>query len=214
MDQYIGNLTNSRRGRIACLASTLVVTTLLLAGCASVKPVRLPPEQSASIRAAAAKVVPHEAKIDVSAVKKRSLDHPTIIISGHLLEGKSTEDSNPYVQGDYGTHEKLTRLARHRAFRIMRSVLQEAQVGNVSELVVSVRHGVRVSTVTVYQGIQMPATASDLTKMISSVRISLADTPPHGWLSISQGQFMHRWTVEANIIPSLEFRSSRFPHSW
>lgn len=195
--------------RATCVASLILA---FFTGCASVRYVSLPVDQRESIRAAAAKVVPNAAKIRVSAVKKSSLDNPTVNISGHLLEGERTEDSNPHVRGDYGTHEKLTRVARIRAFRILKSVLSEADITNVSEITVNVRHGVRVSTVNIIGGVRMPTTTSDVTRLIYAVSIDLEQTSARAWIARDEDAFMKAWKITTNVIPSLEFSTSRFPY--
>lgn len=169
--------------------------------------IELPPGQRESIRSAAAKVVPESAKIDVSVVQTKALKGSSVTIAGHLLENEETESTNPYVCGNYATHQKLERVAQIRAYRILKSVLIEAQIDGVSELDIDVRHGVRVTTVTTRNGIRMPPVTSDQTRIIYSVSINLQQRPRDQWVKLEQDAFMSSWVVVLNIIPSLEIRS-------
>lgn len=77
----------------------------MLTGCASVQ---MPSNQIESVRGAADKILPPEAKVEVS-TKARLLSKPILVISTHLLEGYSADGTSPYARGDYATYEKLTR---------------------------------------------------------------------------------------------------------
>jgi hypothetical protein len=180
---------------------------IVISGCASVRPIVLSPLQQESIHAAAIKAVPETIGIDVSAIKKVKLNYPTVIISGHLLENEMTENSSPYVRGEYGTREKLTRVAMIRAYRILKSVLSEANTASVSELEVHVYHGVRVSTVRVINGIKMSPAISDVTTLIYGVSINIELIPSEEWIAMDPDIFMNTWIITKNIIPTLEFYS-------
>jgi len=120
-------------------AYIIIIAILLMVGCASVQ---IPREQIEEIRSAAARVLPPEGKVEVT-TKGRFLSKPALVISAHLLEGHSPDEASPYVIGDYGTNEKLTRLVRYRCAKIIKAVATKSQIPDVSKIIIQARHGVR-----------------------------------------------------------------------
>ena len=183
-----------------------ITAIFLIAGCASVQ---IPHEQLEGIRSAAARVLPPEAKVEVT-TESCFLSRPALIISAHLLEGHSSDETSPYVQGDYGTHEKLTRLVSYRCAKILRSVATESQIPDVSKIVIQSRHGVRQYVVTQpYSG--FPAGGgTDVAMTIYTVSVPIDSMKGRGWSSMDEERIMQLWTVDMNIIPSLHFQEVRF----
>lgn len=173
---------------------------ILFISCASVQ---LRPEQIEDIKTAAAKVLPPEAKVEVT-TKSRFLSKPDLVISAHLLEGHSADDNNPYVRGDYGTHDKLTRLVRHRCARVIKSVVKETQLNSFSKIIVQGCHGVRQY----YSSI--PIGGTDVAMNIYIVSIPLQMLDKEYMSKIDEDKIMSLWSVEKNIIPELEIRSTYF----
>ena len=180
--------------------SILILNILLMAGCVSVQ---ITQEQVEGIRSAAAKVLPPEAKVEVT-TKSRFLAKPVLIISAHLLEGHSPDETSPYVRGDYGTHEKLTRLIRYRSAKILKSVVAESQIPDVSKITIQARHGVRQ----IYYGSN--SGGGDVAMTIYVVSISINDVRNKNLLTITEKEIMALWKVDKNIIPSLHFQAVRF----
>lgn len=172
-----------------------VIALMCLVGCASVS---LSPQERESIRSAAAKVLPQGAGVTV---ETQSRD---LVISAHLLEGHSADEESPYVRGDYGTHEKLTRLVRLRSARIIKSVLAEATLpANVDAIVVNACHGVRQS----YFG--QPFFGTDVAMTLYTARFILEPAAAQT-AGLTEEQIMGRFQVTQNIIPSLSFQTMWF----
>ena len=178
----------------------IIVAILLTVGCTSVQITR---EQVEGIRNAAAKVLPPEAKVEVT-TKSRFLAKPELVISAHLLEGHSPDEKSPYVQGDYGTHEKLTRLVRYRCAKIFKSVATESQIPDVSKIIIQARHGVRQTYIGALSG------STDVATTIYQISISVADIKKQNWLFIGEEEIMKLWKVDENIIPSLQLQIVTF----
>ena len=166
--------------------------------------IQVRPEQIRDIKEAAEKVLPPNAKVEVSTTQNNFFSKPDIIISAHLLEGHSADDNNPYVKGDYGTHEKLTRLVRHRCARVIKSVLNETQTSIFNKIIIQGCNGVRQYN----SGVQYGGT--DMAMQIYVVSITISNINNVKLLNISEEDIMKMWTVEKNIIPELEIKSTYF----
>lgn len=173
---------------------------LLAAGCTTVN---LTQEERESIQRAAAKVLPKGAQVEVE-TQNRFLSKPDLVISAHLLEGHSADEQSPYVRGDYGTHEKLTRLVRLRSAKVIKSVLAETTLPNVGGIIVHTRHGVRQS----YAG--APFSGTDVAMTIYTVRHVLEPPGSAQSSALTEKQIMERLEVVQNIIPSLQFSTAAF----
>lgn len=176
-----------------------VVALALLAGCAAVP---LTPQERESIRSAAAEALPQGVEVAVE-TQNRFLSKPDIVISAHLLEGHSADEASPYVKGDYGTHEKLTRLVRLRSAKIVKSVMACSKLPNVGSIVVNARHGVRQA----YVG--RPSSGTDAAMTIYAVRFGL-DAAEKETAVLTEEQIMQRFHVIRNIIPGLTFQTTFF----
>ena len=131
--------------------------------------------------------------------KSRILAKPALVISAHLLEGHSPDENSPYVRGDYGTHEKLTRLVRYRSAKVLKSVLTETQLPGVGRLIVQARHGVRQHVGS------FSSPGKDVAMTIYEVGLPLDNAQDTAWHDLSEEEVMALWTVKTNIIPSLRF---------
>lgn len=173
----------------------LVIGTITLVGCASVK---LTPQERESIRSAATKVLPPGAKVAVD-TQSRFLSKSDLVISAHLLEGHSADEKSPYVRGDYGTHEKLTRLVRFRSARIVKSILTDTTLPNVGGIIVNAFHGVRQTD------FNKPNSVRDVAMTLYTARFVLESTTTQS-KGITEEQIIDRFQVKRDIIPSLSIR--------
>ena len=175
---------------------TYVAGVFLLAGCASVT-ITLTPQERASIEEAAARGLPSGADVSVD-TQSRFLARPDLVISAHLLQGHSADEKSPYVRGDYGTHDKLTRLVRFRSAKIVKSLIMDTTLPNVDGIVINARHGVRQS----YVGQSVART--DVAMTLYTVRFVLEPTDSQ-LTEISEEEIIDRFLVKRNIIPTLHF---------
>ncbi|MDH4241620.1 MAG: hypothetical protein OEW48_18840 [Phycisphaerae bacterium] len=173
----------------------VVCVGVMMAGCTTVN---LTPEQKESIRQAAQKVLPQGSEVSVDTQGQ------DVVIAAHLLEGHSSDERSPYVRGDYGTHEKLTRLVRFRSARVIRSVLQDAQLTGVGGILIHTRHGVRQS----YVGQSFSGT--DVAMTLYTVRFAITDGANGAPVIPTEDAIIQQFTVKKNIIPSLSFSRSPF----
>jgi hypothetical protein len=150
------------------------------------------------IEDATRKVLPAEAKVEVASVS-RYPHKADFVISAHLLEGRSADDTSPYVRGDYGTHEKLTRLVRYRCAKILKSVFTSANLPDAGKIIIEARHGVRQT----YLGVQFGGT--DVAMTIYQISISLEKAKIQNWSLMTEKDIMEIWSTDKNIIPSLRF---------
>jgi len=149
---------------------------------------------------AARRVLPTGTKVEVKTVRGLP-KKPQFLIAAHLLEGHSADETSPYVRGDYGTHEKLTRLVQFRCAKILKSVAADALPSNASDIAISTRHGVRES----YVG--QPFSGTDVAMTIYEITISVADVKKNEMGKMDEELIMKLWNVRKNIIPSLSFQT-------
>jgi len=173
----------------------VVCVGVMVGGC---KTVNLTPEQEESIRQAAQKVLPQGSEISIDTQGQ------DVVIAAHLLEGHSSDERSPYVRGDYGTHEKLTRLVRLRSARVIRSVLQDAQLTGVGGILIHTRHGVRQS----YAGQSFSGT--DVAMTLYTVRFAIKEGANGAPVIPTEEEIIQQFTVKKNIIPSLSFSRTPF----
>ena len=166
-------------------------------GCATLQ---LTSDERSSIRQAAQEALPSGVRVNVS-TKSRFLSKADLVIAVHLLEGHSSDEQSPYVRGDYGTHEKLTRLVRLRSAKVIKAILDKGRLPDVGGIVVHTKHGVRQS----YVG--KPYSGTNVAMNLYTVRFELISSV--GERSVfSEEYIINRFTVQENIIPSLSFGSS------
>lgn len=178
----------------------LVSVVLAMAGCTAVQ---FRPEQLQDIRAAAAKVLPAEAKVEVS-TKARFLAKPDVVISAHLLEGHSADEASPYVRGDYATHEKLARLVRYRCAKVLKSVFVGTNLSDAGRIIIEARHGVRqVAGGALFGG-------TDVAMTIYQISVPVEEAGKQNWSQLAEDKIMQLWSVDRNIIPSLHFQTVPF----
>ena len=149
-----------------------------------------------NLEKAARRVLPEGTKVDVTNAS-RDLETPEFVIAAHLLEGHASDESDPYVRGDYGTHEKLIRFVQLRCAQIVKSVAKGAVPSSQSVLVIRVRHGVRQS----FYGVG----GSAVSKTLYEISIPVRFLRERQVQSMDDVSVMQLWEVRNNIIPELEF---------
>ena len=155
--------------------------------------------QIRDLEEAASIVLPLGAKVEVTSVS-RFPRKPEFVIAAHLLEGHSADEKSPYVMGDYGTHEKLTRLVRFRCAKILKSISEEKKLPDGSEITIRARHGVRQSY------FQSGIVGTDRAMTIYEISIPVKTLSKRDLSSVSEEAIMNLWEVKKNIIPSLHFQ--------
>ena len=182
--------------RLLLAGMACVALSICAVGCAQVSQTVLDEVQSA-----AARVVPREARVEVTG-EATLFAKPRIVISAHLLEGYSADSNDPYVRGDYATHEKLTRLVKLRCARIYSSVFKGGiDLKEASSVVIRVRHGVRMH----YGSYSGPS--SDVALTIFQVSLSIDKAKEIDLEAARTSEIESMWRAEANIISQLEFRA-------
>ena len=116
-----------------------------------------------------------------------------------MLEGHQADEASPYVEGDYGTREKLTRLVQLRCAEIIRLVTQYALPTSESELVIRAKHGVRKS------GLFSRHIPSDAAMTIYEVSIPVEVLIKSEVTSMDEDSIMKLCNLRKNIIPELNF---------
>jgi outer membrane protein assembly factor BamD (BamD/ComL family) len=158
-------------------------------------------DQIKQVEEATKSVLPEGVDVEVTSVSQFP-QKPRLLISAHLLEGHSADETNPYVRGPYSTRDKLTRLVRLRCAKILKSVVVQAQLPDASEITIQARHGVREVNLAT-------GASSDVAKTLYEVSISLDKIKEHDWTTISLEKVMELWTVDENIIPYIDIRTVR-----
>lgn len=154
-------------------------------------------EELEDMKKSVRRALPKGTKFDVTSVSQFP-QKPAFVIQAHLLEGHSADESNPYVRGDYGDHERLTRLIRLRCSKIIQSIAQ-SKLPDASKITIEARHGVRESYFAGGVG------GTDVAMTLYEVSISLEKIKKQDWKNISAEKIMGLWEVDENIIPSLRF---------
>jgi hypothetical protein len=152
-----------------------------------------------NLEEAARRVLPEGAQIEVTTVSRYPKE-PEFVIAAHLLEGHSADEQSPYVRGDYGTHEKLTRLVQLRCANIIKSIAKDAAPSKEAVLVVRGRHGVRRSNSPGGFG------GTDVAMTIFEVSIPVRVLRDTDVKSMDIESVMKLWKVRSNIIPQLQFQ--------
>jgi tetratricopeptide (TPR) repeat protein len=149
------------------------------------------------------KVLPTECKTEVELVTPK--EGSKVDIRAHLLEGLSPDDESPYVRGDYSTHQLLENLVKKRVVKIYKSVFTSLESDIPSEVVVECRHGVRY-----YYGFVLPIGGGGEDKPTTIYKTVItkenASRIPN-WNKASKKEIEEIWTVEENLIPSLNFQT-------
>lgn len=146
------------------------------------------------------KVLPEGATVEVTTIS-RYPQEPEFVIAAHLLEGHAEDESSPYVRGDYGTHEKLTRLVQFRCAKILKSIAKNAALSNGPVLVIRGRHGVRQSSFPGGLG------GSDTAMTIYEVGVPVSTLREKNVQSMDDELVMRLWEVRSDIIPELHFQT-------
>lgn len=168
--------------------------------------VQLPPQQRTQVEDSVKRVIPEETRINtvVDVIQKPSLKYPTIIIS-HLLAGRSADDSDSTVRGDYGSQAKMTALSQQRSYEILQSALTGIETGKTSELIANINHGVEFRLMGEGKDANKILHAEERATNVYSTSINLEKIPPAKWQSMGQNAFAQNWEVEYNRIPRLQF---------
>lgn len=179
---------------------TVVVFALLLtAGCATSS--RISQEQLEGVRQAAQKVLPDGAQVGIF-TERHVFSKPDVVILAHLLVPESADEGHGYVKPYVVTHDELERLVRLRCANILRSLVRESKVPNVSSFIIQARDGGRV----------MPALTdgfvSDGATTFYVVEMSARQMRDPKWLQLSDEQLMERWRVTQDIVPPFQFRGT------
>jgi tetratricopeptide (TPR) repeat protein len=132
---------------------------------------------------------------------------PEVCIRAHLLEGLSPDDESPYVRGNYSTHQLLENLVKKRVARIYRSVFTSLESDIPLEVVIECRHGVRyyysfVPPTGIGGGGEDKPTTIYRTVIRKDNASRILD-----WNKASKKEIEEIWTVEENLIPSLNFQT-------
>ncbi len=133
-------------------------------------------------------------------VNRIAITRPLLIASLHLLEGYETDETDPYVRGDYSSHEKLTRLVHLRLYQLLKSLGTEDRIPTAREIWVRVYHGVRVSSL--IAGAPPPR---DTAKNIYSIAITPKQVLAIDWTSASVEEVVEFWRIMSNDIRFLSF---------
>lgn len=169
--------------------------------------VKLSAQQQKKLTKAVMQSVPENTKINtiVSAIQRPHLPHPTIVVS-HLLEGRSHDDTDPRVRGDYDTIPKLKAYAQKRAYEIFKSILNNATTGKVSELLVEINHGVREYYLYYdkkTKSFEETGLYNNRAMTIYSASISFETIPKFKWQHMGLNAFMQNWKEEFDATPHL-----------
>ena len=128
-----------------------------------------------------------------------------IVIAGHLLEGVGSDNTSPHIRGDYTNRERLEAKARQRTFEIYRTIFRDIPMTEFHSVVVQCRHGVRVK-VTTYGALDIPwQGGTDEAMTIFETSITPETAQKLNWENATVTDLEKAWTVEKDIIPSLEF---------
>lgn len=168
------------------------MVVLCLSSCSTPKMLTEP--ERAAIRQSAARALPVGTSVQVNdcAGSRGKLD---VTVTAHLLEGHSAEEKNPYVRGNYNTHEKLERLVRFRSAQVIKSILADGISERIGALIVETRHGVR----TRFMG---ASARQDLATTLYSVRFPVTvETLAMG--NAPNSEVASRFELLTNIIPQI-----------
>ncbi len=128
-----------------------------------------------------------------------------IVIAGHLLEGVKPDDTSPWVRGDYTNRQQLEAKARYRAYEIYRIIFRDIPMTEFHSVVVRCRHGVRVQVVH-YGSFAAPGQGgTDEAMTIFETSITPKAAQKLNWGNATLSDVEKVWTVERNLIPSLQF---------
>lgn len=176
--------------QILCVLSLAIWSV----GCASVTP--LTSEQTGSIRDAASTVLTQNTRVDVETMV--SLDRETLlVISARLLDGLSSEETDPAVKASYRDVAGLTRVVQLRSAQILRAVDANGEFPEVERVLIETRHGVRlVRPGEVYGG-------SDVSKVIYAVSVPKSTLLDQDLATLSDEEISTLWRVDSNILPRL-----------
>ncbi len=174
-------------------------------------------EQIKQLDKAVRNVLPSGSEINIRSIS-RYPDKPEFVIWAHLLEGHSADENNPYVRGNYGTHEKLTRLVRYRCAKILKSISEGKIIPDGSSMKIVSMHGVRQiynpmldrnpNPIVVNQ--RMNAAPVDKAMAIYIITIPIDIMKRSDLSKLSEEKIMSLWDVTTNIIPELQFGSEWF----
>lgn len=177
------------------LLVTGIATVLLSGGCVGRS---IPGDTLRKVRIAAARELPQEARVEVRG-KVSYFSKPAVVVSAHLLEGTSADDNNPFVRGDYGSHEKLTHFVTLRCARVCAAIFKAGiDLTDASEVIICARHGVR----THYNSWSGPS--SDIATTIFEVSLSVEKAKEISFETPSTLTIERVWRVRRNTIPHLQ----------
>jgi len=149
-------------------------------------------------------IMPAETKVSAT-MEEVSARARRIVIAGHLLEGTKPDDKSPYVRGDYATRERLEAKARYRTYEIYRSIFRDVPMAEFHSVVVECRHGVRVQVVPFGSPAIPGIGGTDQAMTIFKTSLTPEAAQKLNWQNATLSDVEKVWTVESNLIPSLQF---------
>ncbi len=166
--------------------------------------VQFPASQKNRIESAVRQTMPEETRLNtvVDVIQKPNLKYPTVIIS-HLLEGRSADDSDNTVRGDYHTIPKLLALSQQRSYDILRASLDGVDTNKTSEVIANINHGVGHRYGEMVNGKEVIKYVKNIATNIYSASIDLERILPEKWASMGQSAFTQNWLVEHDETPNL-----------
>jgi hypothetical protein len=173
----------------------------------SVEELKVTPESIELIRKKISNILPN-INIEITTEETEAGSSKFVfIISAHLLENYSAENNNPYVKGDYNTHEKLRRVVEVRIADIIREIAPVvARVTDIEKIKIRARHGVRQTTR--YIGTRNYSTTVDVAMDIYIATINnqkIRESVSKIRKSYTE-DIVSLWTIEKDIIQSLQIQ--------
>jgi len=141
-------------------------------------------------------------------ISKESASVRRVVIAGHLLKGEDVDDDSPYVRGEYANKSTLESKARYRCFQIYKSIFHDLPMTEFKDVVVSCKHGVRVQVVTLGMATIPGVNEKDQAMTIFQTSLSPRKAQKVDWGNATLKDVEKVWTVDKNIIPSLEIRTA------
>ncbi|MCK5581650.1 MAG: hypothetical protein KAJ18_10320 [Candidatus Omnitrophica bacterium] len=172
----------------------------------------LQPEYKEGVDAAIRQVLPAGVKASTALNISEDLKI-NLVVRGHLLEGKSPDSEDPYVRGNYGSHDALTRLSQYRTARIIKALVFDKEIDDIYKdifgISVYVRHGVRTKIVHVMHGRSIPGGSSNSARTIYSIYVPVQKVVSQGEQVVEE-EIVGLWDVFYNDIPNLHFSTSYY----
>jgi len=172
------------------------IVLLCAGGCASQS---VTDRDLAEAQRAINKALPDEGGVHVRADAPRE-GRLNLVVAVNLLPGHLPREADPRINRQFASQEQLTRLVRQRSAQVLRTLVTEGIVPDVSGVVVETRHGVA-------QYIGNPHEARrNVSMTIYEVFVPIRKIRNRDWSKLSDEQIMKLWTVRVDCIPQLKFQ--------